>query len=97
MASATDPQGVLCAPALSLAKLGNAAQWRAVPGKLHKENLKPWYSNHLAFQTLSGFLAERETISKKYMEWIKELKEEKISLSSEIEKQAFELLKKVLV
>lgn len=62
-----------------------------------KENLKPWYSNHLAFQTLSGFLAERETISKKYMEWIKELKEEKISLSSEIEKQAFELLKKVLV
>ncbi|HSF53264.1 MAG TPA: hypothetical protein VLA71_05905 [Algoriphagus sp.] len=62
-----------------------------------KENLKPWYSNHLAFQTLSGFLAERETISKKYMEWIKELKEEKISLSSDIEKQAFELLKKVLV
>ncbi|OOG73117.1 hypothetical protein [Algoriphagus sp. A40] len=62
-----------------------------------KENLKPWYSNHLAFQTLSGFLAEKDNISKKYMEWIKELKEEKISLSSEIEKQAFELLKKVLV
>lgn len=62
-----------------------------------KENLKPWYSNHLAFQTLSGFLAEKDTISKKYMDWIKELKEEKTSLSSEIEKQAFELLKKVLV
>lgn len=62
-----------------------------------KENLKPWYSNHLAFQTLSGFLAERENISKKYMEWIKELKEEKISLSSEIEKQAFSLLNKVLI
>lgn len=62
-----------------------------------KENLKPWYSNHLAFQTLSGFLAEKESISRKYMDWIKELKEEKKSLSSEIEKQAFSLLGKVLV
>lgn len=62
-----------------------------------KENLKPWYSNHLAFQTLSGFLAEKDSISKKYMDWIKELKEEKINLSSEIEKQAFELLSKILV
>lgn len=62
-----------------------------------KENLKPWYSNHLAFQTLSGFLAEKTTISKKYMDWIKELKEEKKSLSSEIEKQAFSLLNKILI
>lgn len=62
-----------------------------------KENLKPWYSNHLAFQTLSGFLAEKASISKKYMDWIKELKEEKKGLSSEIEKQAFPLLNKVLV
>ncbi len=62
-----------------------------------KENLKPWYSNHLAFQTLSGFLAEKTNISKKYMEWIKDLKEEKKSLSSEIEKQAFLLMDKVLV
>lgn len=62
-----------------------------------KENLKPWYSNHLSFQALSGFLAEKDDISKKYMDWIKELKEEKKSLSSEIEKQAFELLRKVLV
>lgn len=64
---------------------------------LLKENLKPWYSNHLSFQALSGFLAEKDEISKKYMDWIKELKEEKKSLSSEIEKQAFELLRKVLV
>ncbi len=62
-----------------------------------KDQLKPWYSNHLAFQTLSGFLAEKTSISKKYMDWIKELKEEKKSLSSEIEKQAFALLKKVLI
>jgi hypothetical protein len=61
-----------------------------------KENLKPWYSNHLSFQTLSGFLAEKEDIAKKYMDWIRELKEEKKSLSSEIEKQAFELLRKVI-
>ncbi len=64
---------------------------------LLKENLKPWYSNHLAFQALSGFLAKKDDISKKYMVWIKELKDEKVSLSSEIEKQAFELLKKILV
>lgn len=62
-----------------------------------KENLKPWYSNHLAFQTLSGFLAEKASISKKYMDWIKDLKDEKKSLSSEIEKQAFSLLNKILV
>jgi hypothetical protein len=62
-----------------------------------KENLKPWYSNHLAFQALSGFLAEKDHISKKYMDWIKDLKAEKISLSSEIEKQAFGLLEKILV
>ena len=62
-----------------------------------KENLKPWYSNHLAFQTLTGFLAEKTSVSKKYMEWIKELKEEKKSLSSEIEKQAFTFLNKVMV
>jgi hypothetical protein len=62
-----------------------------------KENLKPWYSNHLAFQALTGFLAEKDDIAKKYMVWIKELKEEKKSLSSEIEKQAFELLNKIMV
>ena len=48
-----------------------------------KENLKPWYSNHLSFQTLSGFLAEKDNISKKYMDWIKELKEEKKDLKEE--------------
>ncbi len=62
-----------------------------------KENLKPWYSNHLAFQALSGFLAEKTNISKKYMVWIKELKDEKKSLSSEIERQAVELLNKIMV
>lgn len=61
-----------------------------------KENLKPWYSNHLAFQALSAFLAEKDDIAKKYIVWIKELKEEKKSLSSEIESQAFELLKKIV-
>jgi hypothetical protein len=62
-----------------------------------KENLKPWYANHLSFQALTHFLSEKESPSKKYIEWLKELKQEKKSLSSEIEKQAFELMNKVLV
>ncbi len=62
-----------------------------------KENLKPWYANHLSFQALTQFLSEKESPSKKYIEWLKELKQEKKSLSSEIEKQAFELMGKVLL
>ncbi len=62
-----------------------------------KENLKPWYANHLSFQALTQFLSEKESPSKKYIEWLKELKLEKKSLSSEIEKQAFELMGKVLL
>jgi hypothetical protein len=62
-----------------------------------KENLKPWYSNHLTLQTLSHFLGEKPEVSKKYLEWIKGLKEEKKSLSSQIERQAMELFKKVLI
>ena len=62
-----------------------------------KNGLKPWYANHLSFQALTQFLSEKESPSKKYIEWLKELKQEKKSLSSEIEKQAFELMNKVLV
>lgn len=60
-----------------------------------KENLKPWYRNHLTLQALTGFIAEQENPSKKYLEWAKELKAEKKSLSSQIEKQAVGLLKKI--
>lgn len=61
-----------------------------------KNGLKPWYANHLTFQTMTHFLSDREDVSKKYLDWVKELKEEKKNLSGEIEKQAFELLKKVI-
>lgn len=62
-----------------------------------KESLKPWYANHLTLQALSHFLAEKENPSKKYMEWAKELKAEKKSLSSQIEKQAVRLMEKLAV
>lgn len=64
--------------------------------QLLKENLKPWYANHLNFQALTHFLSEKENPSKKYLDWVKALKHEKKSLSSEIEKQAFELMRKIL-
>ncbi|TDQ15230.1 hypothetical protein DFQ04_3117 [Algoriphagus boseongensis] len=60
-----------------------------------KENLKPWYTNHLTLQALSAFLAERENPSKKYLDWAKELRVEKKGLSSQIEKQAIQLLQKI--
>jgi len=61
-----------------------------------KNGLKPWYAYHLTFQTMTHFLSEKEDVSKKYLDWIKELKEEKKNLSAEIEKQAFELVRKVI-
>lgn len=61
-----------------------------------KNGLKPWYANHLTFQTMTHFLSEKEDVSKKYLDWAKELKEEKKNLSNEIEKQAVELVKKVV-
>jgi hypothetical protein len=61
-----------------------------------KNGLKPWYANHLTFQTMTHFLSEKEEVSKKYLDWAKELKEEKKNLSTEIEKQAVELVRKVV-
>jgi hypothetical protein len=61
-----------------------------------KNGLKPWYANHLTFQTMTHFLSEKEEVSKKYLDWAKELKEEKKRLSSDIEKQAVELVRKVV-
>ena len=60
-----------------------------------KENLKPWYSNHLNLQALTHFISSKESVSKKYVDWLKELKDQKKSLSSEIERQALSLLKKI--
>ncbi|WP_026951156.1 hypothetical protein [Algoriphagus mannitolivorans] len=62
-----------------------------------KENLKPWYSNHLTLQALAAFLAQKENPSKKYLDWAKDLKAEKKSLSTQIERQAIDLLQKITV
>lgn len=64
--------------------------------QLVKNNLKPWYTNHLTFQTLSHFLSEKEEISKKYLDWVKELKEEKKTISFGIELHAVQLLSKIM-
>lgn len=61
-----------------------------------KNNLKPWYSNQLSLQSLTHFLSAKETASKKYLDWLKELKEQKISLASQAEKQAHQLFDKIL-
>jgi len=61
-----------------------------------KENLKPWYSTQLSIQSLTHFLGAKETASKKYLDWLKELKEQKIALSSQAEKQAHQLFDKIL-
>lgn len=64
---------------------------------LLKENMKPWYSNHLALQSLTLFLSDKEGVQKKYLDWVRELKEEKKSLSLLVEKQAQILFTKILV
>ncbi|WP_192085727.1 hypothetical protein [Algoriphagus sp. Y33] len=61
-----------------------------------KNNLKPWYSNHLSLQSLTHFLGTKEVVSKKYLDWAKELKTEKTALSAQAEKQAHDLFDKIL-
>ncbi len=60
-----------------------------------KNGLKPWYANHLNLQSLTHFIGQQEEVSKKYLDWVKELKEEKKALSLTLEKQALSLLRKV--
>ncbi|WP_026954756.1 hypothetical protein [Algoriphagus vanfongensis] len=62
-----------------------------------KNLLKTWYSNHLELQSLTFFLSDKENVSKKYVEWVKELTQEKKSLSSKVEKQALTLFQKILI
>lgn len=61
-----------------------------------KENLKPWYANHLSMQSLTYFVSDRDEASKKYLDWLKELKSEKKVLSAKVEKQAHKLFEKIL-
>lgn len=61
-----------------------------------KENLKPWYANHLELQSLTHFLSDKEDVSKKYVAWVKDLHAEKKSLTSKVEKQAQSLFQKIL-
>jgi hypothetical protein len=42
-------------------------------------------------------LSDKDGIQKKYLDWIKDLKEEKKSLSSLVEKQAQTLFAKILI
>jgi hypothetical protein len=60
-----------------------------------KNGLKPWYANHLNLQSLTHFIGQQEEVSKKYLDWVKELKDEKKSLTATLEKQAVSLLRKV--
>ena len=60
-----------------------------------KNGLKPWYANHLNLQSLTHFIGQQEAVSKKYLDWVKELKDEKKSLATTLEKQALSLLRKV--
>lgn len=61
-----------------------------------KNNLKPWYSNHLSLQSLTHFLGAKADVSKKYLDWAKELKTEKKLLSAQAESQAHQLFDKIL-
>lgn len=61
-----------------------------------KDNLKPWYSNQLSLQSLTHFLRDKPEAGKKYLDWLKELKEHKTGLATQAEKQAHVLFEKIL-
>lgn len=61
-----------------------------------KNELKLWYGLQLTLQSLTHFIAQKEEVPSKYLEWVQELKEEKKRLTSSLEKQAITVLRKVV-
>ncbi|PRY87964.1 hypothetical protein [Mongoliibacter ruber] len=64
-------------------------------GLLQKSLLK-WYENQLFIQHLTGFLSDKQNISKKYLDLLANLQDNKRSFKSLLEKQIRELFEKIL-
>ena len=58
--------------------------------------LNDWYHNHLFLQHLTGFLAEREDISKKYLELLSQLQANKKAYTQKVENQCKQLFERIL-
>lgn len=61
-----------------------------------KDHLNPWYSNQLSLQSLTHFLSDKPDAGKKYLDWLKELKQNKTRLSEEAGLRAQTLFGKIL-
>lgn len=64
-------------------------------GILQKSLLK-WYENQLFIQHLTGFLSDKQNISKKYLDLLANLQENKKNHKTLVEKQVRDLFEKIL-
>jgi hypothetical protein len=64
-------------------------------GTLQKSLLN-WYENHLFIQHLTGFLSDKQNISKKYLDLLENLHLNKKNHKSNVEKQVRDLFEKIL-
>ncbi len=62
-----------------------------------KDKLKTWYKSHLTLQALSYYLSDLPAPPGKYINWVKDLRNEKKDLSLKAEQQAKSLFDKLLV
>jgi hypothetical protein len=63
---------------------------------LLQKSLLKWYENHLFIQHLTGFLTDKQNISKKYLDLLGNLQEDRKDFKSLVEKQVRDLFEKIL-
>ncbi|MBW3466243.1 hypothetical protein [Arthrospiribacter ruber] len=61
-----------------------------------QKSLLNWYENHLFLQHLTGFLAEKQQVSKKYLDLLQTLRENKKWHKTHVEKEVRDLFDKIL-
>jgi hypothetical protein len=61
-----------------------------------QRSLNDWYQNHLFLQHLTGYLADREHISKKYLELLSQLQANKKTYTQKVESQCKQLFERIL-
>ena len=61
-----------------------------------QRSLNDWYQNHLFLQHLTGYLADREEISKKHLELLSQLQSNKKTYTQKVESQCKQLFERIL-
>lgn len=71
---------------------------KEVHGRMNElqKDLLSWYENHLFLQHLTGFLTDKENISKKYIDLLASLQQNKRTNTNKVEAKCRELFERIL-